>query len=584
MNFLADIFKPIYSFLISLRLAVILIVSLMAALIAGTIIESKYGADAAKLLVYDTAWLSVILCLLGLNVLTVAISRWPWKKKHTGFLLTHLGIILMLAGSLVTRYTMTDGQMVLQEGESSSSIMLSQPVLELHERGKREGWLLPVPGKPFPWDGRQKIKSYPQNGTAEIHLLSFYPKAKMKPQYVASEDGAAALEVKVFNSQMDETYWLIEDDPESGMVNLGPSRIVFTKELLGDKSKDSSLPLFLNFQFGERQIRVDLPQDMQIPYRFSISGTPYEGELRGLFRNAVVAGRELVERPGAEQDWENPAVKLTITGPELKEDHTIFSNFPDFGAMHGHSKKASGLKILFHAPHAGLKAAENELRFIKGADGKLIYQVKNKDKVRQGNAVPGEEIATGWMAVKLKVNTYYPHASQDRVFEPRPNTAKAGDLIPAVRIEMARGADKKIVWLGSGMTQRLSLGDAVYEILFGRARQPLDFSLRLKDFQKKDYPGTNKAASFSSDVELIDASRNLRRDVHISMNEPLDYRGYKFYQSAFRSTPGQPEISIFSVANDPGIPLKYAGAIIMVIGILVMMMMKKYPKQRKVSS
>ena len=56
----------------------------------------------------------------------------------------------------------------------------------------------------------------------------------------------------------------------------------------------------------------------------------------------------------------------------------------------------------------------------------------------------------------------------------------------------------------------------------------------------------------------------------ISMNEPLVYGGYTFYQASYVMEEGRPPISVFSVNYDPGRVVKYAGAIIMVLGIILM--------------
>ncbi len=41
--------------------------------------------------------------VLALNLLCAALTRWPWQRKHVGFVVTHAGIILMLTGAMVGR-------------------------------------------------------------------------------------------------------------------------------------------------------------------------------------------------------------------------------------------------------------------------------------------------------------------------------------------------------------------------------------------------------------------------------------------------------------------------------------------------
>lgn len=70
----------------------------------------------------------------------------------------------------------------------------------------------------------------------------------------------------------------------------------------------------------------------------------------------------------------------------------------------------------------------------------------------------------------------------------------------------------------------------------------------------------------------------------ITMNAPLHYKGrdginYTLYQSGIDRSTGTP-ISTYTVANDPGLEVKYAGAIIMCIGIILMFYMGGYFRSR----
>src|SRR3989338_380265 len=121
----------VFKFFASLRLAVALIVILGISFAAGTFIESNHGAHAAQVLIYQTKWLSVLFFLLALNLLASALDRLPWKKKHIGFLTTHLGIILMLAGSLVTQAFGIEGQVQIEEGKTESRMTLADPLIQI---------------------------------------------------------------------------------------------------------------------------------------------------------------------------------------------------------------------------------------------------------------------------------------------------------------------------------------------------------------------------------------------------------------------------------------------------------------------
>jgi hypothetical protein len=92
----------VLSFLSSLRLAVVTMVTLGAVCAYATFYEMRNGTPAAQRDIYQTPWFAFILGLLGLNVFSVMVSRYPWTKHHIGFLTAHVGILLVLAGSVVS--------------------------------------------------------------------------------------------------------------------------------------------------------------------------------------------------------------------------------------------------------------------------------------------------------------------------------------------------------------------------------------------------------------------------------------------------------------------------------------------------
>src|SRR5207248_2824734 len=124
----------IFQFFASLRLAMLLLGVLIIASIAGTIYESSLDARVARAYIYAAPWFNVWLLLLALNLIASAFSRMPWKKHHTGFLITHLGIILVLAGAYMGRVCGVEGTMVLQKGEEPEHLLVvDERVLQIAE-------------------------------------------------------------------------------------------------------------------------------------------------------------------------------------------------------------------------------------------------------------------------------------------------------------------------------------------------------------------------------------------------------------------------------------------------------------------
>ena len=105
--------------LASLQLAVALIAICIAVLVWGTRIESCYGAAAAHFGVYGAWWFTAINVLLAVNVLLALLLRFPWRRRQTGFVLTHVGILVLLAGCLATRLWGVEAMLPVYEGHAA---------------------------------------------------------------------------------------------------------------------------------------------------------------------------------------------------------------------------------------------------------------------------------------------------------------------------------------------------------------------------------------------------------------------------------------------------------------------------------
>jgi hypothetical protein len=58
------------------------------------------------------------------------------------------------------------------------------------------------------------------------------------------------------------------------------------------------------------------------------------------------------------------------------------------------------------------------------------------------------------------------------------------------------------------------------------------------------------------------------------MNNPLHRAGYTLFQASYSKDPDGKYISVFAVGKDPGITLKYGGALVMIFGIILMFWFK----------
>ena len=68
----------------------------------------------------------------------------------------------------------------------------------------------------------------------------------------------------------------------------------------------------------------------------------------------------------------------------------------------------------------------------------------------------------------------------------------------------------------------------------------------------------------------------------IKMNQPLDYGGFRIFQSSYIQDPSLGEASVFTVAKNPGITLIYMGSVILFIGVALLFYIKPFSREGEV--
>ena len=102
--------------LASLKLTVVLLLMILVALAAGTIVESMSGTMAARG-VYYAPWFYALLGIFSLNLIAAIIQRFPWGRFRIGFVLTHSSMVVIFVGALLSHFTGTQGSLSLWEGD-----------------------------------------------------------------------------------------------------------------------------------------------------------------------------------------------------------------------------------------------------------------------------------------------------------------------------------------------------------------------------------------------------------------------------------------------------------------------------------
>jgi hypothetical protein len=99
----------------------------------------------------------------------------------------------------------------------------------------------------------------------------------------------------------------------------------------------------------------------------------------------------------------------------------------------------------------------------------------------------------------------------------------------------------------------------------GESSQPLPFRLELLKFTMERYPGSSSPSGFASLMRIYDGDQSFERT--ISMNNVLDYKGYRFFQASFDK---DERGTILSVNRDvAGRNITYTGYFLLVIGFVL---------------
>jgi len=192
------------------------------------------------------------------------------------------------------------------------------------------------------------------------------------------------------------------------------------------------------------------------------------------------------------------------------------------------------------------------------------------------------------MPLTFKVGAYLPHAVKKEQIVPR-NLVRIGakppnGVLPALRGTLSfQGKEYPFEAHLRRTAEVRTDGKHRFLIQCRQAVKKTNFTVTLDRSWQVTDPGSERAAEYHSRITVkpgINGEKDGSKH-HLFMNHTLDYAGYRFFQSGFEPTPFEVDgrlanVSTLSVAQDPGLWFKYAGTLIVVLGIAIMFYMKAY--------
>jgi hypothetical protein len=620
---------PIAGFFASVKLAVVLLAVLIIAAIIGTLYESSFDAKVAKAYVYGAPWFNLWLTILAANLAVSALSRWPWRKHHVAFLVTHLGIITLLAGSLIGRIFGIEGSITLFKGDPPSNrLLVDERQLRVHDSdGIIKGYpaeFLHHPPKPE----KPRDLGLLANG-ARLRIVDHAPalEAKLNPRPVPS-GGAPAVHFTITTAMMNQKLesWLLADPPEHARFSMGLANI----ELRRGNAKPASAPEKQEAGAAKDPTVTDLEEaifafskapDEQIGRVIKGGGTgakirlePPTGGNKGqiavslggkeftfdvaqhLGRDTRIGDSEFSLRidnywpdfrieegkPGSVSDQpNNPAVLVTVHG--RGEPATASPENP-----HGVAKEMPTTGGPPTMPATG-EGAPNHLTLFIADDGGITYElVSRKNGTSSGKLELTKPLETGWADWKLVVDKILPHAEHWMEFNPiSPETGEARKELPdGVRVQLDHNGEKVEQWVPAGWQISIPTRPNPVMVAFGFRQVPLPIGLELLDFEVKRNEGSDTPAGFKSTLKISTPEGDSAVG-SCWMNNPFSYptdwwrpwTGLTYKMSQASWNPENLSQSTVQILRDPGWSLKWIGSLLVVAGVFMMFYLRPYRKQ-----
>jgi len=552
--------NSVFRRLSDLRLGAGLLVIIAVASGAATLVENHYnglgssatGRAAAYDLVYDALWFNMVLVVLFVNLLLNLVRRCNRGRPAAGFLLLHIGILVILIGAGITRWFGFEGYLHIREGESNRVVSSADTYARLRA-GDLEAEL---PVRLYRSGEQRLSRRFTLDGrVVELGVAEFWPRFErtVKP----GADGFAQVSLGVMEDGSLKVHTLREGDD----LTLAGIPVRFHRGELPPAAADARYGV-LRVRAGGEVCR--LPIVPALTLLGECGGWTFElSEFQSDYHTQGVSDPEGPLR--------NPMIRVVIGSPTGESaTRTLFALHHDFALAHEDLDLLRQVDLLYELG-GGIDLAKQEGRVVIrasfpleiGAMGAMGAGGETRT-LAAGEVVPLEpqvlyRSESGLRMVPSQIETSLvsvPSPSQD------PNAPSAARLYVA-----HEGRRVDAICIKGGAPQRVQLGDQTYWLAYGSVMRTLPYEIFLQEFRLETYPGSDNPASYESHVLLYDPEHGIDgRPVRIWMNNPLNHRGTKHFQSSYDQ---DRQGTILSINRDPGKIPTYIGYSIFTLGFVL---------------
>jgi len=241
------------------------------------------------------------------------------------------------------------------------------------------------------------------------------------------------------------------------------------------------------------------------------------------------------------------------------------------------------LKAIGETDTEDIVAAAKKVAAQPDKEGKLREELKKRFRAEmlqrftmQGGAmkIAAEKIGAGQPITPDSLPAAAPNGAGTKVaITPLPE-AKDMDTrnLPYALIELVAAGKSLGTWLVTPQLkpQDVTVDGKTFQAAFREERRYLPYSFKLLQATHKKYAGSDTPKDFRSRVLIDNPETKEHREVEISMNNPLRYKGLAFFQYQMTKdeldrSPGQ---SVLQVVRNPSWLAPYIGCIVVAAGMI----------------
>ena len=449
------------NFLFSTRLTTVLLFLFGYLIAVATFIENQYGTTTARIEIFRSGWLELIMVLLAVNFIGNIKKYNMISQKKWPSLVFHLAFVVIIIGAGVTRYFGSEGMMPIREGQTSNVMYSAEPYLSIE---------ITDPRRP-------------------------------------------------------------EGDEEASKG--------YSKDMLMAATTDNDF--LIRFDFGKETINVS--------YVDYIENADYK-----LYEN-IEGGVDVL--------------KVVTTDGNGRQDVFIES---------GKAERVGNVLVSFNEP--SIKGAVSVIQ--RGDSFQIISpfvipRMRMADKMV--DTVQPNVISTMYLRQLHQVNgtsIVFAEKLENAVknLESIEEDSKRGDALK-VKFQIGNNVTERVLFGGPervGSPEYFSFMGYIIRASYGSKPIKLPFNIRLDDFILERYNGSNNPSGYKSEVTLLDEENAVAEQHSVFMNNVLDYRGYRFFQSSYDPDEKGTRLSVNKDA--PGTMITYIGYFLLGLGFVLTILNK----------